>query len=236
MRLDAIDHIIWDWNGTLLDDVWLAREVLNGQLAEMGLPLLDEERLRAQFCHPVEKFLMSIGMDFNRYSFERLAEEFHLRYMERQDECELRPSAREALQLVTAHGLPQSVLSALREDRLTEAVARNGLAGFFRAVAGVNDYLAVGKLERGVLLLRQCSEEPGRTLLIGDTDHDAEVAAALGLRCILVACGFQDERVLGRCGVPVLRSLSDLHAYWQTQPVWPGVWRRRRRSAGTAFD
>ena len=99
------DYIIWDWNGTLLDDLWLALEVANGMLRRRGLSEMDPNGYREIFDFPVETYYRAAGFDFSREPFPVLADEFIGEFNARVTECELHQGARE-------------VLSAVQRDRL----------------------------------------------------------------------------------------------------------------------
>jgi phosphoglycolate phosphatase len=69
-------HIIWDWNGTLLDDKWLCIESINLVLKARDLQPIDEERYSRIFRFPVKDYYKEVGFDFSTEPFERPAMEF----------------------------------------------------------------------------------------------------------------------------------------------------------------
>jgi phosphoglycolate phosphatase len=69
-------HILWDWNGTLFDDVWVNVSAMNTLLARRNLPLLTVERYRTVFTFPVRTYYQAIGLDLTAESFEDLSVEF----------------------------------------------------------------------------------------------------------------------------------------------------------------
>ena len=68
--------IIWDWNGTLLNDTKLAVESMNKILLKRGLPVLTVERYKHVFTFPVRDYYQSVGFDFDKEPFEIPAMEF----------------------------------------------------------------------------------------------------------------------------------------------------------------
>ena len=80
MDWTQVRHVIWDWNGTLLDDAWLCREIMNGQLRKRGLPTLRAERYEAIFDFPVEGYYRKVGFDWKKESFEEAGTEFIVEY------------------------------------------------------------------------------------------------------------------------------------------------------------
>ena len=97
-------YLIWDWNGTLLDDVETCVDVMNGMLERRGLaPLKSVECYRGIFTFPVREYYKKAGLDPARESFEKLALEYISEYNRRALSCGLVPYAREILREAEAH-------------------------------------------------------------------------------------------------------------------------------------
>jgi phosphoglycolate phosphatase len=208
--LSALKHIIWDWNGTLLDDTWLCIELINGLLKRHSLPSLDREAHRQQFDFPIQEYYARLGFDFDKVIFADLARDFFAAYDARWEACKLQPYTREALAEARANGLSGSVLSAARQSTLEHNLRHHKLDCLFRGLVGQEDHEARGKLERGRDWIAQLPWNPDEILLIGDTLHDQEVANTLGCRCALVSNGHQHPRRLEHCGAPVYENLESL--------------------------
>src|SRR5690606_20051965 len=82
-------HIIWDWNGTLLDDVTLCVDIIGDMLTEHGLPLVTMDDYKRRFRFPVIDYYRELGFDFGRTPFETLSEQFMGLYRERVGACQL---------------------------------------------------------------------------------------------------------------------------------------------------
>jgi len=203
-------HIIWDWNGTLLDDAWLCVEVCNEMLSARGKRAMTLEQYQANFDFPVKDFYPKAGFDFAVEPFEVLAREYVDKYNSRRFECKLRENALAVLNSIADRGLSQSLLSAYHKARLDEAVDFFDIRRFFTEVIGLQDHHAVGKVEEGRLLIEKSGFRPAEILLIGDTVHDYEVAEAVGIDCILIPSGHNSKERLESCGVMVMDSLAKL--------------------------
>jgi phosphoglycolate phosphatase len=210
VQLKKYRHLIWDWNGTLLDDAWLCREIMNQQLNRRGLPVLSAERYEEIFDFPVEKYYRAVGFDWSRETFQEAGTEFIQKYEQRKQECGLQPGGKILLADLAAGGWSQAVLSAYSHHTLEEFLGHFGVRQHFRSVAGSRDHYAVGKVGHGLKMLEELHVSPRETLLIGDTTHDAEVARAMGVDCVLVPCGHNSRTRLAGCGVPVVENLSAL--------------------------
>lgn len=209
MRIMKYERIFWDWNGTLLDDVEIAIDAMDELLREYSLPPLGgEERYKKVFCFPVSEYYRRLGFDFKKTPFEITGMEFIEKYDKRESRAMLANGARETLEQFRKVGLSQSVLSASELNALKKQINLRGVGEYFDAILGINDRLAGGKSQ----LARQYCEEhkidPARTVLIGDTAHDYDVAREIGCDCILVANGHEDKSSLLQLTNRVADSLS----------------------------
>ena len=211
MVIERVDAVIWDFNGTLIDDVDLVVRSLNVQLAKRKLPRLTVERYRDVFRFPVEAYNRDIGLD-PAGSMADLSAEFHAEYVPGLPGCPLREGVLDALAAFCATEARQFVLSAMEEDLLRSAIDHLGIARFLEAVHGLAHRRGDSKIERGRELLASFAIRPDSAILIGDTDHDAEVAQALGVSVALIAGGHQSVARLRATGFPVYKSFVDLAA------------------------
>jgi phosphoglycolate phosphatase len=206
-------HIIWDWNGTLLDDLDLCIDIMNGLLGRRGLPLLDRARYHRLFDFPVRAYYERLGFDFAQDSFEQLSVEFISAYDARRWECRLQRGAETMLKSLQAAGMTQSILSAYSHETLQEIVGHFGLTPHFKRILGLDNIYAHSKAELGRNWVAELGLPLGEILLIGDTLHDLEVARAIGVDCVLVACGHHSEERLRSHTDRVLADLSGLSSF-----------------------
>ena len=201
--MDNTATIIWDWNGTLIDDVTAAVAALNRMLVKYGVPTTTLDFYRSHFGFPVRPFYREVGIDLDRVDWDEICIDFHT-FIAAEPQ-KLNTTAVEALETARAHGFRQCILSALREDILLRDTARLGVAPFFDHIAGVDNLDGATKLKRGQELLAQLPAQSD-IYFIGDTLHDAEVGAALGAQVLLVECGHQTAERLRTSGHAVVDS------------------------------
>ena len=206
----GVRHVIWDWNGTLLDDAWLCVEVMSGLLARRNLPPMPPERYQAVFRFPVRAYYEALGFDFGAESWEAVGTEFIAGYQARQHECRLQGPAAQVLDELKGRGLAMSVLSASEQRRLETQADQLGVRGHFVKLLGLQDHYAGGKLDLGRQWLEELGLAPAEVLLVGDTDHDFDVARSLGVQCALVPSGHQAAERLRALGARVVPSLQAL--------------------------
>lgn len=205
------DCVIWDWNGTLLDDLELSLEGLNWLLARFGYPQrYDLARYREIFGFPIEDYYGRAGFDFSRHSFAELAERYMEFYIPRSMACPLAADAPGALAAARQAGCRQVILSASPLPTLRRQTENLQVTGWFDEMLGLSDIYARSKVQLGRDWMARSGIDPARAVLVGDTLHDAEVARALGARCVLCAAGHQARAVLETAGVPVINTLADL--------------------------
>lgn len=203
-------HIVWDWNGTLLDDLDLSIDVMNGMLRQRRLPLLDRARYHALFDFPVRSYYERLGFDASRDSFEQLSVEFIAGYDAGRWECRLHADVRELLAATERAGSTQSILSAYRQETLSEIVDHFGLTPHFVRLIGLDNIFAHSKAELGRAWIAELGLPPHDVLMVGDTLHDLDVAAAMGVDCALVAAGHHPEARLRTRSQRVFRNLRAL--------------------------
>jgi phosphoglycolate phosphatase len=204
--------LIWDFNGTLLDDTQVCIDCMNIMLGERNLPPLDLERYREIFTFPVRDYYISLGFDFEKEPFEIPAHRFIDLYREAMHLAPLQKDAVELLDHFKKLGFQQIILSAMEEEFLIDTLKSKGILEYFDRVAGITNHLGEGKLEIARELVTTLGKDPGNICMIGDTVHDFEVAQGSGIPCILVAKGHQSFDRLKELNCEVLEDLKSLNA------------------------
>ncbi len=208
--IDRITGIIWDWNGTLLNDMQLCVLTMNELLEKRNLPLLSVDGYKEVFSFPVRDYYAKIGFDFEREPFEVPALEFIGRYNEQMGGCSLHPDSQNVLRYFNSVGIRQFVLSAMRQEELDANLKLHGVSRFFEHASGLDDHYATSKIENGHRLISDFNLNIDELVLIGDTIHDFEVASELGCQCVLIANGHQAKEILQATGVLVVDRISQL--------------------------
>ncbi|MBQ2651507.1 MAG: HAD family hydrolase [Clostridia bacterium] len=202
-------HVIWDFNGTIMDDVDIAVAAVNDMLDKRGMARTNRADYLQMIESPIIEYYKKI-FDLSVVSFEDIQVEFLESYNRRLPEAGLLPGVQDTLERFSACGLHQCVISSFEQERLRRMVHDLGIGSYFDSVSGADNTRAEGKVERGLQWLRESGADPRRVLVLGDLDHDFELASRLGADCILIAAGHQHRRALERCGCPVLDSAARL--------------------------
>ena len=202
------DLVIWDFNGTIIDDVMLGINSVNTMLAARGLATIsgvEEYRRRLRF--PIIDYYRDLGFDFDAEPYEKLAHEWVALYNAGADRVEATPGVCEAIREIHAAGLSQIIISASEEKMMLRALDRLGLTAYFDEIIGQDNIYAAGKLESARRFGERCGARC--PVVIGDTPHDAEMAAALGASCILYRGGHSSAAALQRSGAALVDDLRD---------------------------
>jgi phosphoglycolate phosphatase len=189
-------HIIWDWNGTVINDVKLCVRILNEALTYEKLPSITISNYRKNFSFPVNLFYKSLGLPSSGFNYKALNTFFISRYKSDFLECNLHTGVQSILAVINNFGVNQSILSAGKDSDIKEFVNYHDLNKYFSFISGVRNIRAAGKKEIAKTHLDKIALEPNKILLVGDTVHDFEIADYLGIDCILFSNGHNSEDVL----------------------------------------
>lgn len=205
-----INTIIWDWNGTLLNDIEISISAINTLLSQRNLQTLTTESYRRIFGFPIIDYYQRLGFDFTKEPFSVPAQEYIDLYTSSIPQSELHKNATSILSFFNEIELTQVILSASEINILEESIKLFQIEEYFEHLAGLDNHYAQSKVELGKAMLEKMQIKPDEACLIGDTTHDAEVASHLGCRCILVANGHQSYELLHQTGNKVIQQLSEL--------------------------
>ena len=203
------DYCIWDFNGTLLDDVQTGITSVNTLLAQRNLPLVEGvEHYRKIFRFPIIDYYRSLGFDFDSEPYEVLAPKWVALYLENVKNAKIYSDVIPTLESFRSKGIRQSVLSATEINMLEGQLLSLGIRDFFEEIMGLDNIHAGSKLQLAYSWRERNAGK--KALLIGDTDHDLETAKALGADCVLVCRGHQSREYLLTLGVPLADTLEEV--------------------------
>lgn len=208
--LKKYKHMIWDWNGTLFNDVKLCADIMNNLMKRNNLGSISVDEYREVFTFPVKKYYELLGHDIGEENWEKISHEFIDEYEERKFEQTLYPDSQFILGEIDKMGISQSVLSAYSQHSLEKLIQHFGLTKYFIRLVGLDNIYAESKLENGIEWMKELGYSKGKVLLVGDTIHDCEVANEIGADPVLLSIGHQSKEKLLACGVPTIDSLSQL--------------------------
>ncbi|MEV5977696.1 HAD hydrolase-like protein [Streptomyces sp. NPDC052114] len=207
-----IRHVVWDWNGTLLDDNHVMLASVNDVCAHFGRPAVDMATWRAALRRPL---WLCYGTILDRdvsgaTEWAEVVRLYRTGYHGRAGELRLAADAGKTLSRVREAGLTQSVLSMALHDDVTTQATRFGVDRYVERIDGVLPEAAgghkAGHLARHIDGLGLAPDE---CLLVGDVVDDAAAAREAGARCVLVTTGMTAPDELRATGLPVADSLAE---------------------------
>jgi len=205
------DLIIWDFNGTLTDDVQIGIDSVNSVLARRNMPQIkDVEHYRSIFCFPIIDYYKKLGFDFEKEPYSIVANEWVKEYLSRENTMKLSKGAAEILENIKKKGITQIILSSSELGMLKRECELLGITDYFDAILGLDNIYAGGKAE----MAREWAKgKKFNALFIGDTLHDLDTALAIGADCLLYSGGHDHLSKLEGAGVPVISSLLDIEEH-----------------------
>jgi phosphoglycolate phosphatase-like HAD superfamily hydrolase/ADP-ribose pyrophosphatase YjhB (NUDIX family) len=179
----VIRNIIFDWSGTLVDDLPAVLKASNFVLMQSGKPTLSLEQFRVEFQLPFTGF-------YNRHApdvpMAQLEEWFHAEYRQSQDSVTELPHAREFLEFCRANRFRTFLLSTVHGDHFKAQCQTNGFDAYIdKPYTGVWD-----KRKKIHDILRENDLRPEETLFIGDMEHDIATAKHGGVHSCAVLTGY----------------------------------------------
>ena len=203
-------HIVWDWNGTLFDDLPVVILAANASMARFGVGPIDEDGYRDHFTRPVRAFYDSLfGRLVSDAEWEDLNDRFHDEYFALADTVSLMSDALDALSAVEDNGWGQSLLSMSPQGWLEQIVGALGVAGRFTLVDGLRGETGGLKAQHMEEHLQILGVAPARTVVVGDTPDDAVAARHVDAHVVLYDGGSHHLSHLEVTGAPVAHSLLE---------------------------
>ncbi len=208
-------YCIWDFNGTILDDVELGMYAVNVLLREQGLEeIKSREDYRARFDFPIVDYYQMLGFDFSKIPYDILAKRWVELYMANLPMAGLCQDVLETIDFFEHSGVKQTVLSASERDMLKGQLRGLGIDDRFCEILGIDNIYGDSKLAIAKDWKMRHPNE--RVMFIGDTTHDCETAEILGADCFIIAAGHQSPKRFENIDVPIFDTLSALVEHLKT--------------------
>ena len=205
-------HFLFDWNGTLQDDLRAAVAGTNAILADQGKPPIGADRYRDVFSFPARGCYEALGIDVEHHDWGALCDRFFSVFASHP--VGLFPGAERTLRTLRAAGATLSIVTSSEQRSVERALERYGIRDAFDAVSGQSDAAAGSKVGQALALFRSLGVGPEEACMVGDTGHDKEVADEIGCACVLLASGYESRARLSARGAPVLDSVDGLPAHF----------------------
>ncbi len=190
-------NILWDWNGTLMDDLQAAFDSVNIMLESRDMAPIDLNTYYSYITTPISGFYEKC-FDMSKEKEELIYPEYQRIYDEHTKNHPLDSTAMDVVSELERRGVRQFVVSACEETSLIEWLERYDIKRFMEHITGSDSLKGGSKITRGKELMKKYGLDPAETLFAGDTLHDLDTANALGIDCVLLLSGHQKPQILER--------------------------------------
>ena len=178
-----IRNVIFDWSGTLVDDLPAVWQATNYVLTQCNRAEMSLEQFRAEFCLP---FTLFYERHVPHATLGDLEGWFHSRFKQVQDSVCPLPHAREFLEFCRRHRLRTFLLSTVHRDHFAVQSAATGFGPYLD-----RPYLNVWDKRKKIHeILEENGLAPQETMFIGDMQHDIETARHGGIHSCAVLTGY----------------------------------------------
>lgn len=197
--------VVFDWDGTLLDSAHAIVASMQAAARDLGLPPPDETTARRVIGLGLHDALSQAMPDVPVGEYPRVAERYRHHYLARDRELSLFEGAQELLEELAEAGCLLAVATGKSRLGLNRALEASGLTGFFHATRCADECTSKPAPDMILEIMAELETEPGRTLMIGDTTHDLQMARNAGVGALAVGYGAHTreallaERPLGLC-------------------------------------
>ncbi len=202
-------YIIWDWNGTLLNDIGASLASVNDMLAQRGREPIDIDYYKECIGVPIIRFYEKV-FDMEKEDYNVIIKQYNEGYLYHLKDIGLTDGAVEALEYFKNNGVKQVIVSSSNNEQLCMNAQKYGVFEYFDAILGAGDYFAGSKIERAEAYLYENKAQKEEILVIGDLEHDAEMADTLGADCILLTSGHEHPERLKNAKVSLIDDLFSL--------------------------
>ena len=219
MNTPQIKYVIWDWNGTLINDAWLFVELMNDELRLRNLPEINVEDYRNFFTFPVKKYYEILGFDFEKENFQEVGYNFIQKFKQRKFEADLFKNSLHVLERTKNLNIKQSIVSAQENNLLNETIKHYQIEHYFESISGIEHYYADNKLKIAQTVRKNIPYENHEILIVGDSVHDFEVSKELGVHCVLFSKGHYTKERLQKCGVQIIDEHLELEKIYYSKTL-----------------
>lgn len=211
--------IVFDWDGTLMDSAGRIVSSLRSAVADVGLPHRDDKELANIIGLGLQESLETLFPEGTEHHYELLVERYR-HYFLGADPTPTRlfDGARETLQLLQNHGRWLAIATGKARRGLNEVLRETGLSGFFHASRCADETLSKPHPHMLLELMDEMGVNAEKTLMIGDTEYDLNMANSAGVKAVAIGHGVHEEqRLLGCEPVALVKNLHSLQAWFQQQ-------------------
>ncbi len=202
--------IIWDWNGTLYADRDISLMTVNYILDKRGMPPITLEQYYSYVDTPITRFYEHL-FDMSKVSFDEIGKDYYYAYGKYSESLTVSPEIAQLLSDLHRAGCVQKLVSGYEHGHLCDFVKKSGLDACFTHINGADNRRAESKHDRIEAAVNESGFDKSECVIIGDTEHEYQIASSLGVPCILVGWGHRPGEELIKCKCGYAGTVSELY-------------------------
>lgn len=209
--MNRFDLVVFDWDGTIMDSAGEIVGAMQQAIADLNLPERPPEAMRELIGLGIDDVLERLFPELETQQVRALLASYRSRYSVPGIGSNVFPGVRETLTALRASGVTLAVATGKSRRGLDRGFAETGLGHFFRVSRCADETVPKPAPDMLEEILLRTATEPGRALMVGDTEFDVAMAAAAGVPAVGVACGVHEPgRLYGAGAVTVLEDVRAL--------------------------
>ena len=208
------DLIVWDWDGTLADSTGMITNAIVSAAEQVGLPTLDPVAASNIIGLGLKESIHALFGDIPADIAQKLAQQYTANYYAGESEIPLFAAAADAIKTLHKRGFKLAVATGKGRRGLNLALEHCGLAPYFHATKTVDECFSKPHPQMLDELMDELIVRPERTLMIGDTSYDLQMASNAGVPALAVTYGAQSrDKLLGYNSIAMFDQFSELSAW-----------------------
>ncbi len=213
------DLIVFDWDGTLMDSAAAIVAAIQAACLDLGIDPPSDERARHIIGLGLQDAMLSALPQLAARDYPRVAERYRFHYLARDHELALFPGALELVAALHAAGVKLGVATGKARPGLDRALQATGLGDFFHATRCADECCSKPHPAMLLEIMEALGVSADRTLMVGDTTHDLDMARNAGVASLAVTFGAHPAHALAAAAtLGCVASFGELHT-WLTAPA-----------------
>ena len=208
------DLIVWDWDGTLANSTGMITEAFVTAAAQVGLPTVPAENVTNIIGLGLKESIHAVYGDIAPELAQKLAQQYSANYYAGEQAIPLFEGAKDTIIELHRKGYKVAVATGKGRRGLNLALQHSGLGQYFQATKTVDECFSKPHPQMLDELMEEFVATPERTLMIGDTSYDLQMAANAGVPAVAVTFGAQSrEQLLAYNPIQMFNQFKDLSAW-----------------------
>ena len=208
------DLIVFDWDGTLFDSTALITRCIQAACADLGVAVPSDRDASYVIGMGLVEALQHAAPGLPRDRYPELGLRYRHHYVARQHELSLFEGTLPMLKALKARNHWLAVATGKSRSGLDDALGTVQLRGMFDATRTADETASKPHPMMLLELMRELGVAPERSVMIGDTTHDLQLAANAGTASVGVSYGAHEHASFAEFAPRhVAHSVSDLNQW-----------------------